>query len=149
MKQSLPGSWISTRFVASSRSAPSLCLLPDDFSLRLQTELATGPDVDHPADLQGTLNTHVTVPDPHSDVSNPGVPGDRCDVLKTDTAPGADRGPTHPHPILSDKPANDLTVASDVNHRTTKSREDDGSRYRAVSIPLTCPSLSSGSSPLT
>ena len=90
------------------------------------------------------------VSDPHSDVSTAGVPDYRRDTLRISTVvPGVDHGSAHPHAILSDKPADDRPAASDVHHRTTKSREDDGSRYRAVSIPLICPSPSSGSSPLT
>ena len=87
---------------------------------------------------------------PHSDVSTAGVPEYRPDVLRTGTVvPRIDHGSVHPHTILSDKAVGDHTAASDVRHRTTKSREEGGSRYRAVSIPLTCPSPSSSSSPLT
>ena len=90
------------------------------------------------------------VSDPPSDVSTAGVPEFCRDVLRTGTAvPGVDHGSAHPHAILSDKPADDHTAASGIHRCTTKSREDGGSRYRAVSIHLNCPSPSSGLSPLT
>ena len=109
----------------------------------LQTDLATRLDVEDPAVLQATSATHAKV-------SNSGASEDGRDILGTDTIPPAvDRGSVRPHKILSDKPADDHMGASDIHRLTLNSLEDDGDRYRAVSIPLTCPSLgSSGSSPL-
>ena len=119
-------------------------------SFYLQTELATGPGANDPTVLQGTSDTHVTVSDPQDDVPNPGVPENRRDDSKTNVIiPGVDHGSALPRPILLDKPADDHTVVSDVHHHTTKSQEDRGRRYLAVSIPSTRPSLSSGSSPRT
>ena len=109
-------------------------------SFCLQTELATGPGANDPTVLQGTSDTHVTVSDPHDDVSNPGFPEDRHDDSKASViVPGVDHGSALPRPILSDKPADDHTTASDVHHHTTKRQEHRGHRYRAVSIPLLVP----------
>ena len=118
-----------------------------------QTELAKTADANDSTVLPSTSNTNAITSGPHDDVSNAGVPEDRRDVSKTGIiVPAVDRGSAHPHPypMLSDKLADDHTTASDVHHRTTKFHEDGGSRYRAVSIHLTCPSPSSGLvSPLT
>ena len=139
VKQSWPGSRISIGFVASSRCVPSL--LPSARRLSafcLQTELATSPDSNDPAVLQGTSDAHATISDPHDD-STGGVSEDRRDILKARTAVlGINHRPAHPHPFFSDGPEDNYTVVSDDHHRTTKGREDGGSRYRAVSIPLTC-----------
>ena len=139
VKRSWLGSRISIGFVASSRCV--LSLLPSARRLSafcLQTELATGPDSNDPAVLQGTSDAHATISDPHHD-STGGVSEDRRDILKTRTAVfGINHHSPHPHPFLSDKPEDDYTAMSDVRHRPTKGRKDGGSRYRAVSILLTC-----------
>ena len=115
-----------------------------------QTELAKTPDANDSTVLPSTSNTNAITSGPHDDVSNAGVPEDCRDVSKTGIiVPAVDRGSAHPHPMLSDKLADDHTAASDVHRRATKSQEDGGSRYRAVSIHLTCPSPSKGLSPLT
>ena len=115
----------------------------------LQTELAKTPDADDPAVLPSTSDSNAIISSPHDDASNVGVPEDRRDVLKTGTVvPAVYHGSARPHKIVSDKPTDDRTAASDVHHRTTKNQEGGGDRYPAVSIPLTCQSPSSGSSPL-
>ena len=130
---------VRSLLLPSSRRLSTFCF---------QTELAT--DANDPAVLQGTSDFHVIVSEPHSDVSTAGVLEYSRDVLRAGTVvPGIDHYSAHPHAILSDKRTDDHTAASDVHHRTRKIREDDGSRYRAVSTPLTCPSPNSGSSPLT
>ena len=141
VKQSLPGGRISIGFVASSRYVPSL---PPSarrlLTFSLQTELAKTPDANDSAVLPRSSDTNIIGSAPHDDVSKAGVPEDRRDVLKTGiVVPVVDHGSARPHKILSDKTADDHTAASDVHHRTTKNREDGGSRYRAVSIHLTYP----------
>ena len=151
MKQSRPGSRVSIGYVASSRCVASLP--PSAWRLLtfcLQTELAKTPDANDPAVLPSTSDSNAIISGPHNDVSNAGVPEVRRDALKTGiVVSGVDHGSAHPHGILSDKPADDHTAAYGVHLCTTKSREDGGSRYRAVSIHLNCPLPSSGLSPLT